>query len=58
MSYLTNWLMTLAAQALANTQATLAAVADQVGYSNEYAFATAFRRHYGEAPRRWRASRR
>ena len=56
-SYLTNWRMTLAAQALANTPDTIAAIASHVGYSNEYAFATAFRRHYGQPPGRWRSSR-
>jgi AraC-like DNA-binding protein len=55
MSYLTRWRMTLAAHALANTQATIATVASQVGYSNEYAFATAFRRHFGAPPGRWRS---
>jgi hypothetical protein len=28
-------------------------IAAQVGYSSVYAFATAFRRHHGEPPRRW-----
>ena len=28
-------------------------IAAQVGYSTVYAFATAFRRHHGEPPRRW-----
>jgi AraC-like DNA-binding protein len=58
MSYLTSWRMTLAAQALANTTATIAGIADRVGYSNEYAFATAFRRHFGVPPGRWRSARR
>jgi AraC-like DNA-binding protein len=58
MTYLTNWRMTLAAQALANTPMTIAAVADQAGYSNEYAFATAFRRQFGAPPGRWRSAHR
>ena len=33
---------------------TLAEIADRVGYSSVYAFATAFRRHHGESPGRWR----
>jgi AraC-like DNA-binding protein len=28
-------------------------IATQTGYSSVYAFATAFRRHHGEPPRRW-----
>ena len=54
-AYLTDWRMTIAAQALLDDPAaTIAQVAQLVGYSSEYAFATAFRRHHGSAPGRWR----
>jgi dihydrolipoamide dehydrogenase len=55
MSYLTQWRMDLARQALTQEGATLAAVARQVGYASEYAFSAAFKREVGEAPGRWRA---
>lgn len=54
-SYLTNWRMSIAAQAFTDEPAaTIAAIAQRVGYANEYAFATAFRRHFGQPPGRWR----
>ncbi|WP_170178808.1 AraC family transcriptional regulator [Solirubrobacter pauli] len=54
-AYLTGWRMSIAAQALTDEPAaTIATVAHRVGYENEYAFATAFRRHFGEPPGRWR----
>jgi AraC-like DNA-binding protein len=34
-------------------EASMDEIAAQVGYSSVYAFATAFRRHHGEPPRRW-----
>ncbi|MDA0161009.1 AraC family transcriptional regulator [Solirubrobacter ginsenosidimutans] len=57
LAYLTGWRMALAAQALRERGATVKAAAAEVGYTNEFAFATAFRRHYGEPPGRFRASR-
>ena len=57
MAYLSGWRMTLAAQALSERGATIAEAAAEVGYMNEFAFAAAFRRHYGEPPGRFRASR-
>jgi AraC-like DNA-binding protein len=45
--------MTLARDLLRTQEATLDEIAAQVGYSSVYAFATAFRRHHGEPPRRW-----
>jgi AraC-like DNA-binding protein len=55
MTYLTQWRMGLARQALSEDGATLAAVACQIGYASEYAFAAAFKREVGESPGRWRA---
>ena len=57
MAYLTGWRMALAAQALTERGATIAQAAAEAGYTNAFAFAAAFRRHYGEPPGRFRASR-
>jgi AraC-like DNA-binding protein len=57
LAYLTGWRMALAAQALTERGATIAEAAAEVGYTNAFAFADAFRRHYGEPPGRFRASR-
>jgi AraC-like DNA-binding protein len=54
MQYLTDWRMTLARDLLLRDDLRLAQIADRVGYSSQYAFATAFRRHHGQPPRRWR----
>ncbi|ADB49944.1 AraC family transcriptional regulator [Conexibacter woesei] len=54
LAYLTRWRMSLAAGALLRPGATLAAVAQEVGYGSEFALSNAFRRTYGEAPGRWR----
>lgn len=54
MAYVTWWRMTLARDALLRPGAGLAAVAREVGYSTEFAFAAAFRREVGVAPGRWR----
>ena len=53
-AYLTGWRLMRAAQLLRETQAPLSAIARQVGYSSEYAFATAFRRELGTPPGRFR----
>jgi AraC-like DNA-binding protein len=57
-SYVTGVRMQRAEDALARTDATLAEIAAAVGYRNEYAFATAFRRRHGLAPGKWRAAAR
>jgi AraC-like DNA-binding protein len=53
--YLTGLRMRRAQDLLERTDATLARIADDVGYSNEFAFATAFRKHTGTSPGAWRA---
>lgn len=53
-AYLTAVRMQRAEETLRYTDATLAEVAVGVGYSNPFAFATAFRRHHGMPPGRWR----
>lgn len=52
--YLTELRMSRAEDALTRTSAPLATIARNVGYSNEFAFATAFRRHSGSSPGQWR----
>jgi AraC-like DNA-binding protein len=54
MSYLTGWRMTLAADLLRDTDATVAAVAHEVGYENAFAFSAAFKRICGHSPTGWR----
>lgn len=54
--YLRTLRMALAEDALLRTDATLGAIAADVGYRNEFAFATAFRRDHGVAPGRWRTA--
>ncbi len=56
MKYLTDWRMTVARDLLRTQDTPLAKVAERVGYSSLYAFATAFRRHHGQPPGRWRQS--
>ncbi|WP_203842504.1 AraC family transcriptional regulator [Winogradskya humida] len=55
--YLTELRMRRAEDALLRTDATLAQIAGSVGYRNEFAFATAFRRHRSVSPGRWRRVR-
>ncbi|MBB5785199.1 AraC family transcriptional regulator [Nonomuraea jabiensis] len=57
-TYLTGWRLTLGARLLRETSAPLAAIARQVGYSTEFAFANAFRREYGVSPGRFRQNMR
>ncbi|GIG85984.1 AraC family transcriptional regulator [Plantactinospora endophytica] len=54
LAYLTWWRMTTAARLLRESDASLAAVARQVGYASEFAFGAAFKRRYGVAPGRYR----
>jgi AraC-like DNA-binding protein len=54
LSYLTWWRMTLAGRLLRESDKPLSAVAQQVGYSSEFAFAKAFKREFGIAPGRYR----
>jgi AraC-like DNA-binding protein len=58
MHYLANWRMQIAAQKLRNTNASLAQVADTVGYDSEAAFSRAFKKVFGTAPATWRRSNR
>ena len=55
LSYLTAWRMALSRDLLRTTDDGLAAIAAAVGYSSEFAFAAAFKRHHGSPPGRWRS---
>ena len=51
MTYLTNWRLTLAADRLRDPSATVASVADEVGYASPFALSAAFKRVRGLSPR-------
>ncbi len=53
-SYLTGWRLALAADLLREPDATVAAVARQVGYGSSFAFSTAFKRVHGISPQEHR----
>lgn len=54
MAYLTAWRIDLAADLLANSDATVDSVARQVGYGSAFALSTAFKRIRGISPQRHR----
>jgi AraC-like DNA-binding protein len=54
MHYLINWRMQVAAHDLRNTGASLAQVAEMIGYDSEAAFSRAFKKVFGAAPATWR----
>ncbi len=54
MQYLANWRMQVAAALLRDTNATVASIAQDVGYESEAAFARAFKRRTGQPPAAWR----
>ncbi|MFF1922391.1 AraC family transcriptional regulator [Streptomyces sp. NPDC058221] len=54
LTYLTGWRMILAADSLRDTDATVAAVAREVGYEDAFAFSVAFKRARGVSPSVWR----
>jgi AraC-like DNA-binding protein len=54
MQYLASWRIQCGAALLRETAATVASVAQEVGYQSEAAFARAFKRLVGKAPSAWR----
>ncbi len=56
MYYLGTWRMQVANLKLRHTSASLAQVADMVGYGSEAAFSRAFKKSFGTAPATWRRS--
>jgi AraC-like DNA-binding protein len=55
MAFLTEWRLALAADLLRDTDATIGAVAHQVGYGSPFALSTAFKRAHGVSPKQYRA---
>jgi AraC-like DNA-binding protein len=55
-AFLTGWRLALAADLLRTSDATIAAVARQVGYSTPFALSSAFKRAYGVSPNTHRAA--
>ena len=58
MHYLACWRMQIAARLLADSDLTIAAVADKAGYGSEAAFSRAFKKLVGAPPAAWRRERR
>ncbi|WP_157248288.1 AraC family transcriptional regulator [Nonomuraea typhae] len=54
LTYLTWWRMTTAARLLLEPAASIEAVASRIGYTSEFAFSNAFKRHFRLAPGRYR----
>lgn len=54
MTYLTHWRIQLATQLLRDSRASVASIAEEVGYASEAAFNRAFRRVVGQPPAAWR----
>lgn len=54
MAYVTTWRLALAADLLRGPDATIAAVARNVGYGSPFALSAAFRRVRGVSPRQHR----
>jgi AraC-like DNA-binding protein len=57
MQYLAQWRMQAAARLLLETREPVAAIAIEVGYDSEAAFARAFKRLVGKPPAAWRRER-
>lgn len=57
MAFLTEWRLALAADLLQESDATIEAIARQVGYGSAFALSTAFKRHFGVSPRDHRHGR-
>jgi AraC-like DNA-binding protein len=54
LTYLHRWRMLLAQRALRNGDVRVGSLAAELGYASESAFSTAFKRHVGESPLRYR----
>ncbi|MGC1207365.1 MAG: AraC family transcriptional regulator [Ornithinimicrobium sp.] len=55
LAYLINWRMLLAQRELRTGDARIGSLAFDLGYSSESAFSTAFKRHIGESPLKYRS---
>ncbi|MEM1362356.1 MAG: AraC family transcriptional regulator [Pseudomonadota bacterium] len=56
-SYLRNWRLDQAAEALLHSSTPIDGIADQVGYASKEAFSRAFQTKFGMAPSAWRTQR-
>jgi AraC-like DNA-binding protein len=56
MQYLASWRMQVATERLRTTSASLAQIAESIGYDSEAAFSRAFKKTLGVAPATWRRS--
>jgi AraC-like DNA-binding protein len=56
MQYLAQWRLQVAAQQLKSTSASLAQIAEAIGYESEAAFSRAFKKKFGSAPATWRSA--
>jgi AraC-like DNA-binding protein len=54
MNYLTSWRLQLAGRQLRTTNATLAEIAEAIGYGSEASLSRAFKRQVGVSPGQWR----
>ena len=54
LAYLTRWRMIVATRLLNSSEASLAAIAERVGYESEFAFSRAFKRSRGVSPNQFR----
>ena len=57
MQYLQRWRLQIAASRLAEGNASIAAIAAEIGYESEAAFSRAFKKMIGEPPAEWRSNR-
>lgn len=55
MAYVTQWRLATAADLLDHSDATLSAIAHEVGYASPFSFSAAFKNRYGLSPRDFRA---
>ena len=58
MQYLTHWRMQLGANLMREGQASVATIAQEIGYESEAAFSRAFKRLTGQPPATWRRAQR
>lgn len=56
MTYLTGWRLALAADMLREDDATIGAIAREVGYGSPFSLSTAFKREWGVSPSQYRSS--
>ena len=57
MQYLQKWRLQMAASQLSEGNASIAAIAAEIGYESEAAFSRAFKKMIGEPPAEWRSNR-